>query len=369
MNIGLITIFQVPNFGSVLQAYATQNILEKLGHNCTVINYKYPNKTHTRNKHSIKEFLYKLTTPLGLNSQQRKSNKINRFRKESINLSERYNTFDDLRNHDWSNYDVFIVGSDQMWNTKYTNCEPAFLLDFLPPKTKKISIATSFAVDSIPTHYTDIFKKNLSEFYALSVREKSGKNIINNQLGLSHDVFVCLDPTLLLSKDEWLKGRINSKPNNGRPYILYYMWAYAFEPRPYINEVAAYFKEKLGDIDIIALEGAPKSDINGVKYINRENSSVDAFLGYFAHAELVITSSFHGTAFAANFGIPLISIIPDHNGDNRQSDLLNNLGIPAKAVKVNTDIDSITPYYDIDKEQQTLEKIRQSCIKWISNNL
>lgn len=102
------------------------------------------------------------------------------------------------------------------------------------------------------------------------------------------------------------------------------MLTYAFEPRPYIFDVLKYLKEQ-EDYDIIVLEGyTPITKACGLNMINKTDSSISEFIDLFANADVVVTSSFHGTAFAVNFGIPVISIVPGDKGDDRQSSLLIN---------------------------------------------
>lgn len=120
----------------------------------------------------------------------------------------------------------------------------------------------------------------------------------------------------------------DDKGCNSESYILLYMWCYAFEPRPKIFEALRYWQQKMG-CKIVALEGY--SDCQCENALNLEiadatDSSITDFLHYFANASLVVTSSFHGTAFAVNYGIPLISVIPE-GGDDRQFSLLEKLGL------------------------------------------
>lgn len=369
MRLGLVTIYNVPNFGSALQAYATQCILEQLGHECKIIQYKYPNELQKTVKPDFKSILYSWTSRFGLVSQQRKSNKLRKFREENYNFTKPYNSFIELKEENWDSYDGFVIGSDQVWKALYTKGEPAFTLSFAPDEKKRFSFASSFASDYLPEIYEDTFKAELQKFSALSVRENEGIEIITRQLGLDKNVFVCLDPTLLLNKEQWLQLSSKSKKDVQEPYILYYMWAYAFEPRPYINNVVEYFRGKTGINTVIALEGAPKSSIHGVHYINKEDSSIPEFLELFANAALVITSSFHGTAFAINMGVPLISIIPDNEKDSRQRSLLKSVGAENCVVKLNQDVDSINPYYNRESISSKLELLRGYCFKWLEDNI
>lgn len=368
-KVGLITIYHVPNYGSVLQAYATQVLLEKLGHECKVINYKYPNEYHYSKGRIKASLLSKIVRRLGLKPAHRKANKLNSFKKKHFNFTKLYSHLNELKQEDWSQFDTFVVGSDQVWKSKYTLGDTAFLLSFTPDNKKRVSIASSFATSSIPDEYREKYKECLSRFNAISVREENGIDIIKNELALDCKPTVVLDPTLLISKEEWLVTIPRSNFKKTKKYILLYMLTYAFEPRPYIFEILKHLQTQ-DNYDIIALEGyTPPEKANGIRMINKTDSSINEFIDLFANADVVVTSSFHGTAFAVNFGIPLVSIVPSDNGDDRQSTLLNNLGLEQCITPVGTDIQKINPLYDQTKNRENLQKARKASINWITNNI
>lgn len=369
MKVGLVTIYDVPNYGTILQAYATKTILERFGADVTTIQYTRNNewvrgKYQLRSRFSIKNLIHKLR----LSSYGRMIVKQDAFRKKYLALSKKYDSLTDLENEDWSDYDLMVTGSDQVWNAKYLYGDSVYMLSFVPEKIMKIAISSSFASSSIPIQYIEKYKKYLSRYRAISVREENGKQIIHNQLSISYDVPVLLDPTLLLSKDQWLSSLKIDKCICTEKYILYYMLDYAFEPKPYIYEVTKYFQEKIG-CKVIALVGYNRAAKSfGLQMKNVGDSSISDYLKYFANACLVITSSFHGTAFAVNFGIPLVSIVPN-NGDDRQTTLLRDLNILNCVVPVGKPLSEIDPYYDLEEEQKTLEKKRSESLNWIRKNV
>ena len=372
MKIGLVTIYQVPNYGSVLQTYATQEVLKKLGHECVVINYKYPNEWHyqhgfTKRKKSVRGFLGIL---LGLTPYYRRLKHLDSFRKKYLNLTKEYASHQEVVKENFDEYDLFVVGSDQVWNTKFLKGDPFFLLFFLRKDVRRISIASSFAQKVLDKSFEDLFKAELAKFDALSVRERNGVGIIKNQLRINKDVEQVLDPTLLLSKDDWLRVIPRSKFKPRKKYILWYVLSYAFQPKPYIIQVAQYYKKMLGDCDIIGLEGYCKDmDDESVQMINKEDASISEFIDLFANAELVITSSFHGTAFAVNFGKPLISVVPDNNGDDRQTSLLRDLNLVDCVASIGRNFKELNPFYDICEEQCVLGSIRAFSLSWIKKNI
>lgn len=369
MKVGLITIYHVPNYGSVLQTYATQELLTRLGHEVSVIRYNYFNdRFYDEIGHgpSLRERFYPLKSIIMPHS---KAAVLKRFRNKYLHFTRCFESREALIKYDWSSYDAFVVGSDQVWNTRFLHGDPSFLLDFAPRNKHRYSLSSSFATTSIEEKYESLFREELIKFKALSVREQNGVNIIQKQLGIDKPVEVTLDPTLLLSKEEWLSKFPSKEFVHSRPYILYYMWAYAFEPRPYIYEVVRHFKDKM-NCDVIALEGIRDSkDCENVTFINADNSTIPEFVDLFRNASLVITSSFHGTAFALNFGIPVISIVPDNEGDDRQSTLLKQCGAEKSIVHIGSDIASIQPESDIKSVFGKLDRIRKDNINWINNIL
>lgn len=365
MKVGLITIYQVPNYGSVLQAFASQKVLEQMGHECIVIRYNYRNDDFFT-KQGLKRNKFK---EWQLNSiPWLKSAKLHRFRKENLNFSKQFETYQELVEFDWSTFDAFIVGSDQVWNTRFLFADPAFLLKFVPDNKPKISLSSSFAMKEMPSKYFRVFHDELNKFSAISVREDNGVSIIMDCLKLDKDVKVTLDPTLLLSKEQWLKLISRSSFKKKRPYILLYMWTYAFEPRPYILRVIEYYQKKM-NADVIVLEGHRELAGLNCRFVDANNSSVQKFIDLFANADLVITSSFHGTAFAINFGVPLISIVPNEIGDDRQSSLLKKLGAGNSIIKIGTEIDKIDPDYSVSFVFDSLRNERVKTLNWLHDSL
>jgi hypothetical protein len=172
-----------------------------------------------------------------------------------------------------------------------------------------------------------------------------------------------------LSSLQWLEA-IKEKPVDrieGKKYILLYGLYYAFEPRPYIFDVLKYFKTKLG-YEIVALEGYTKpEDCAGLQMIDCTDSSLYEFIYLFNHAEMVVTSSFHGTAFALNFLKPLVAIIPDNGMYDRLQSLLNLVGAENSAVPKETSFEDINPYYDSLRVKNSLNGLRKNAVDYLES--
>lgn len=146
------------------------------------------------------------------------------------------------------------------------------------------------------------------------------------------------------------------------------MWTYALEPRPYIFRVVEYYTKTL-NADVLVLEGHRELEGMMCPFIDVNRSSVSEFIDLFANADLVITCSFHGTAFAVNFGIPVLSIVPDGDEDDRQSSLLRMIGAENSIVRIGTPLSQLNPYYNADAVANKLNHYRTDNIKWLSDNI
>jgi hypothetical protein len=365
----LVTIFKVPNYGSVLQAYATQQTLENMGIDVEVLDYDHTNSewsvAHGMSRQGLKNKIGRL---LGLKPHHRKAKKLKRFADGYLHLTRPCRNHREIKNVADGSYDLYIVGSDQVWNTRFTNCDPTYyLLDFVTDNTARcISLSSSFASKVIGAAYRPTFEKALKKFSHLSVRENNGVDILR---GLGHSgAKLVLDPTLMLSSHQWDALR-DKKAYSGEKYILLYMLTYAFEPRPLIFEVLDYYQKKLG-CKIIALDG--HEDCCGQTDLEIEDatdSSISDFLTLFANASLVVTSSFHGTAFALNYGRPLVSVTPS-GGDDRQSNVLVQLGLLQCRLSISGgDLDGLNPFYDMVEEQKSLQRLRDNSLNWIKQAL
>lgn len=215
-NIGIITIAQVNNYGAELQALALQKKLCLMGYDAEIINYLfYKHKKHKKEKCSMPFYPYPLKNrikewflPIYESIKSIPYKKANEKRKEGFVSFHKRNTrfskkcffsYSELYN-DPPIYDVYCVGSDQVWNPRcYTNLNPYFV-SFAPEGKKKISYASSFGVNELPESAKKQYRKLLQGLDSISVREDVGVEIVKNISGRNATKVV--DPTLLLTKGE-----------------------------------------------------------------------------------------------------------------------------------------------------------------------
>lgn len=342
-RIGIITMHKVWNVGSALQAYATQKSIENLGYSSELIDYEYPNVEHRAAQGNIKEvkdlsILSLLRIVLQKVKKLIAKNKVNlfdEFYKDFFKCSkEKYKTRCSIVENP-PLYDVYITGSDQVWNPKYIGYDTNFFLDFVPEGKKKISYASSFSSKEIPSHLFDIYSEKLLKYDNISVRESSARTIVKDMTGMEPAV-VC-DPTILLNDEEWMKIAENSLVKPKEPYLLVYVLGYAYNPYPEIYKYIERVNDEL-KLSVIYLNTIPGRLKNKYKEIEIDNWGPVEFLYLVKKAKFMITDSFHGTAFALNLGTPFISCVKSKNSsDSRMLDLLKTVNAEDRAVTYNAD--------------------------------
>ena len=213
-KVGILTFSHAFNYGAVLQAYALKNILNSIGVQAFCIDYRahfYPDtqwsaKIHFLCSRIAKFFLGYAFPPFFFYKFMKK------YLQDTRPLL--HQELPQLRNL----FDMFIVGSDQVWNFEITQKDTAFLLDFIKDSTKKISYAASFGFDHIAQEDKMLFANLLIQFEHISVREQAGVHIVKELTG--KDVSVVLDPTLLLTKKQW---EFFATPVQKKNYLLLYL--------------------------------------------------------------------------------------------------------------------------------------------------
>lgn len=371
---GIITIHKINNYGSVLQAYALQEVCRKFGYNVEIIDYLFPNSFHTQRSQDYVSADTQTQTgepkwikALFAKALIRQHKTIAAFVSARLNLSERiFNSPEELENF-CPAYDVYITGSDQLWSPRYCKGDPSFMLHFAPDDAKKISYAASIGTNAIPKELLDQYKKLLSRYQSLSVRENSGKNIISRLTG--KEVSVVVDPTLLLNRDEWSSIIPENVKKTHKKYILCYFLNYTFDAFPYVDNLAKEIQRQTG-YEIVRVARPPHNlSLRNTKY--RVGASPEEFLALLSDAEIVLTTSFHGTAFALNFGRPVFTIVQSRTSkDSRQANIMRLLGLDQQIISVEDQFpDHTLAYYDVPKEQTALEVLRKDSMDYLRKAL
>lgn len=369
-TIGIITIHKIYNYGSAFQAYALQHVCEEMGFKVEIIDYKFPNEFHADNKYKTQGDTQpnepKWIKLLFAKALMRQHKGIDAFVKSYQHLSSKAFSSPDELKAQAPAYDVYITGSDQLWNPRFCNGDPAFMLHFAPDNALKISYAASIGANAIPDELNLRYKELLSRYAHIAVRENSGKQIIKDITGKYADVV--LDPTLLLNKDEWNRIAAPKRQFN-KNYILCYYLNYTFNSFPYVDQLADYMQKQTG-YEIVRVSRPPHQLFIPHTHF-RVGATPEEFLALVRDAEMVLTTSFHGTAFAVNYGKSVFTVVKDRNAsDSRQVSLMENLGLEKQILSITDAFPSKDRFcYNVEREQKRLKVLRQQSLNYLKNAL
>lgn len=311
-SIGIITCIGKSNFGNRLQNYALQHVLEQKGFYVeTLINTSLLNNVDNYEE-ALAEY----------ESYQAEKDKRDLLNKDRIAYFEEFDKLVKFRegmitaiNLPETNYDYYCVGSDQIWNPYHGKLRDLDLL-YCIDNNKRTSYAASIGIDEIPDKFKEKTKKELSNFKSISVREHKAKELIEELTG-RNDIEVVLDPTMLLTSEEWDKVAKRPKQLQTDRYILnYFLGKLSPEREAEINRFA-----KEHNCEVINI-----LDKEGPFY----NTGPSEFLYLEKNAYLICTDSFHSSVFALLYNRPFLIF-------NREDDQLS----------MNSRLDTLTRTFDL----------------------
>ncbi len=314
MHISVITQHTVHNYGSVLQTYATQQILEGMGHTVEFVDFWRADNVEASRVERVlsRNTLMRRLTPVWgatrwtteltkrmiRRSLRRDRRHLNEFMSTHIHVSDTsYTHFEQLAENP-PMADVYMTGSDQVWNSLHNGgIERAYFLDYAPVGKPRISLAASIGRTELDTEEIPETVALLQKYDAISVREESGVELLAS-LGISAEWI--LDPTLILD-GAWWRRMADDRKCPRRPYLL----VYQLNSNPQMDEYAARLAGRKG-WRIVRLSYRHSDRRKAGKCVLCP--TVPEFLGLFAIAACCLTDSFHATAFSLNFGIDFISV-------------------------------------------------------------
>lgn len=348
-KVAIVTIIS-KNYGNRLQNYALQEVLKQMGVDVETIPMR-------AGKQSIKsDFKYLIKTLINCVGAYYPNVTWERFDKNITWGPYPVNGCENLLE---KRYEYFIAGSDQIWNPVFEcNSDREFLV--FTTAEKKIAYAASIGLDELPNNEIDRYRKYISAFRAVSVREKSAANIIEN-LGCPRPKVV-LDPTMLLSEEEW---KVVIKQSNikikERYVVSYFLGIRTAEFDSYINQKATEMGVKL--IDIMKLPSNIKDKIGPAEFISLLYNSEEIF-----------TDSFHGTVFSILFHKPFVVFErPYEEGYGKMSSrldtLLETFDLNEQRVNSKEKLDMIKPEYYYLKVDNILKEKRKESIDFLKSTL
>ncbi len=320
-KIGIATVYTGFNYGSALQAFATKTLVSSMGYDAEVIKLSgslLPGRD-VRVKKILTVLFRSMLHPGGMKSLKNYGDSIKKplsaqstamFRLfADYKLRPCEDKYKNLKKSAHSEeYCAFLCGSDQIWNSAVFYVDPFYYLRFAPEE-KRIAFAPSFGRDFIPDYNKRKIKKFVSEIPHKSVREESGVDIIKELTGDSAQVLI--DPTLVLTAEEWTKN-LKLKTQNEEKYLLAY---FLDEPSQKAKDTVKEISEKYG----LKIIGLPYSFEYTPWTENIAHAGPSEFVEYIKNASFVCTDSFHGTAFSLNFNIPFYTFERNYGNAGKQS--------------------------------------------------
>lgn len=373
MKIAVLTLPLNSNYGGILQTYALQTVLERLGHHVTVFDhFQIPQQQPLWRKpfafirRTLLKYIFRKQLRVFQERYEKKVRPL--ILRNMLDFMERHlhrvmpKHYCDLRK-DWS-YDAVIVGSDQVWRKEYfpERIENAFLGFVKDKQVQRISYAASFGLDVLDFTQKEIINcgKLLRMFDAVSVRETSGIKICKDRLGV--EAQQVLDPTLLLKKEDYVQLIEEKMPTKSGGTLMVSILDLTDKKQKMVDEMA----KQRGLIPFQAVRDsiyAYDAPLN-----KRIMPSVESWLQGFRDAELVITDSFHACVFSIIFHKPFIALGNKARGMSRFVSLLSLFGLEDRLTKMDGNFDFNTSI-DWDDVDNRLDKLRTKSLAFLQEHL
>lgn len=365
MKIAVITRHAVSNYGSLLQAIATQYAVEQLGHACEIIDYVRDDETYRNvektllkgkpkwNSSFLKRWMYLLLRqPESIIAGRI----FERERKKYLHNSKRYSSYDQLA-QDKPEADVYMTGSDQVWGRVSDGTfDEAYLLAFTDDTDRRVSYAASFGHTNMTDQLADYYKRWLTRYTVVTVRENSAIDLLK---GLGIPAEQVLDPTLLIEGNRW-RQFAGEKPS------MRYVLVYQIHNNP---QVDAYAKK------VAQAKGIPLVRVStSLHRLGWEGKAVwlpklKDFVGYIAGTECLVTDSFHGTVFAINLNVPFVEVLTENGTQSRNVSILEMTGLTDRILRDPADIRLPDAPIDYQYVNQILAQKRQESFEILEKML
>lgn len=321
MKVGTLTFHRACNNGAVLQAYALEKALNKIegvqaeiiDYSCEKIDYAYTPAFCFSNCNFIKGFLKYIIRRKSIGNR---NDQFSKFRKNFLKVSDKeYNKNTIIETV--KKYDLFVCGSDQIWNYELTNSDTTYLLDFVNKSSKKASYAVSFGISEIDQVHRMMYKDLIEDYKYISMRESMGAELVNKLTNRKCEVHI--DPVFLQTANEW---KSLCRPLKRKRYVLIYMVGMG----RIVDEMVDFAKDlaKQNNLELLFMntEYIPYlyTDIKHVKEVGP-----DMFLSYIMNADYIVTNSFHATCFSILFHKNFYTEIGAKESGGKKSGRVTNL--------------------------------------------
>lgn len=363
LKVGILTFHRAYNYGALLQSFALQQVLLQMGTDVEFLNYRCPAIENfyvyglfphfSRNP---RRWIFQLAEHRAKKLQQKKCEE---FRNHYLRMSRDYD--DNNRGDVIGQYDLLITGSDQIWNPSLTRGKSDWYA-FLRQTDSQTIVSYAASVGSLYSfrYYFRFYEQNLAAYDRISVREENVKKYLETHLNRSVDLVV--DPTLLVQKDIWFDLMSASSMEN-EPYLLYYDVETNDEARKIACRLSREKNLKLVHFnrELIFRESSHYA----------QNQGPCEFLSLIAHAEAVVTSSFHATVFSVLFEKQFI-VVPHSKTGDRVRELLKKTGLESRFVEkdnvrvsalCDTEIDYVKALKKLDNLRDASMAYLEECVQ------
>jgi hypothetical protein len=376
MKIGIVTLPLHNNYGGILQAYALQKVLQNLGHDAVVIDksryIKLPVLNLNRYIVYLKRLVYKILFDKSMSVVWDK--KLNKERliigthtyPFILKYIERIVVNHDFSNIDSRGFDVYVVGSDQVWRPKYfgQNIIPCAYLSFAKDwNVKRLSYAASFGTEDweYTEEQTALCKELIQQFDAVSVRESSAVKLCKEHLGV--DALHVLDPTMLLDATDYIKLFQNAKTPQSPGTLM----CYVLDETEDKQKVISYVEQAL---NITAFSVNSKYEDSTAPLEERIQPPVETWLRGFYDADFVVTDSFHACVFSILFEKPFIVYGNKDRGMARFHSLLSIFGLENRLITNSEEIQKfIAEPIDWNAVNARKKEWQEKSLNFLKNNL
>lgn len=366
MNIKVITRHGPSNYGSLLQSIATVKKIEEFGHQCEIIDYQRADErglngvlTQLKAKDGFGNPLKKLAYiavryPIEKFAQVR----FDKMRKKYLKMTSKCSSHVDLKK---ISADAFITGSDQVWGPMMNGVyDSAYFLQFVGKDSRKLAYAASFGKTKFDESTVEAYKKMLSEYDKIAVREKSAVSLLE-EWGLDNCLGQVLDPTLLLDSKTW-KDLLVSKHDSQKYANKNYILVYQIHNDPKLSDYAKRIARQTG-MELLRVNPYLHQKFRGGKFICCPD--LGEFLALIDNASCIITDSFHGTCFAINFGKQFIEILPNNATGTRNQSILELTGLSDRILHDTDDYSLLGKVIDYGKVYEVLVAERRKSLEVI----
>lgn len=347
-RVGVITFHDYDNYGAILQSYALQRKLKEMGTYPEIIDYRCdyisnPFRLVNLKKKGLFNYIYGAIGHICYIPRRRQCNLFRKHMRYSQQVSR------GNMGAVAGKYDIYIAGSDQIWDYKLTNFDTTYFLDFVKKGKKKCSYAASIGEHEPPEQYRKKYSSLLKDFDQILVREDYGADIVESLTG-SRPGITC-DPTLLLTADEWTP--LLKEPRRKSKYILVYQLG--------INKELVDFVRRLKKKTGLRVVYIPFPLVGLMNCSCKIAIGPAQWMGLFKNAEYVVSDSFHGVVYSLLFNRNFFAMVNGHHMNRRVQQLLKMVDLSHRTIE-NVSDEELTQPIDFTFANEEIARFREESL-------